>query len=162
MLEISVNTPRLQFRDFTRKTPRRSIGDRSVEIFTPPTPCWNIGGFPICLHALHVWMSDTTCTMLSDYSDHVCHLHSMEAYGESLLPEPGYNSFPYPSSSFSSINSAVLYADSKLFIILDNFGINIVEPLCLGHIFFGGIKDLISLVAVLFVVHDGSIRTKIS
>ena len=43
------------------------------------------GWYWICLHALHESLSDTTCTVQSDYLFHVYHLHSMVSYDE--LPQ---------------------------------------------------------------------------
>ena len=52
---------------------------RSTEILIPSTDHANAP------HALRKSVNDTTCTTQSDYSDHVCRLHSKEACGESPL-----------------------------------------------------------------------------
>ena len=65
---------------------RRSIGDESVEIWIAPTPI-HISGYANGLLSLHESVNDTTCTTQSDYSNHVCHLHSKEACGGLLPPE---------------------------------------------------------------------------
>lgn len=60
---------------------RRSIGDGPVEIYTPPT------GHASDPHVSHESVNDRTYTMQSDCSDHMCRLHSKEAYGVSPPPE---------------------------------------------------------------------------
>lgn len=75
-------TPIFHFATAHTAPTRRSIGDRSVEISIPPT------GHASDPLASHVSVNDTTCTTQSDYSDHVCHLHSKEACDGSLPPEP--------------------------------------------------------------------------
>ena len=80
-------TPIFHFAILHATPTRRSIRDRSVEICTAPTPI-HISGYANGLLSLHESVNDTTCTTQSDYSDHVCHLHSKEACGGPLLPEP--------------------------------------------------------------------------
>ena len=80
-------TPIFHFATAHATPTRRSIGDGSVEIWIAPTPI-HISGYANGLLSLHESVNDTTCTTQSDYSDHVCHLHSKEACGGPLLPEP--------------------------------------------------------------------------
>ena len=86
-------TPIFHFATAHATPTRRSIGDRSVEILIAPTSSSSHeAGFAGALisighHASHESVNDTTCTTQSDYSNHVCHLHSTEACGESLPPE---------------------------------------------------------------------------
>ena len=80
-------TPIFHFAILHATPTRRSIRDRSVEICTAPTPI-HISGYANGLLSLHESVNDTTCTTQSDYSDHVCHLHSKEAYGGFPLLEP--------------------------------------------------------------------------
>lgn len=77
-------SPIFHFATAHKRPSRRSPGDRSAEICTAPT------GHASDLHASHESVNDTTCTARSDCSDHVCHLHSMVIYDESLLLEPGF------------------------------------------------------------------------
>ena len=59
------------------------FGGRATAVLRSP-----ISGYANGLLSLHESVNDTTCTTQSDYSDHVCHLHSKEACGGPLLPEP--------------------------------------------------------------------------
>ena len=58
-----------------------SLGALRIEISPPPTR----DGSPSSPLSSRVCVSDTTCTARSDYSDRVCHLHSVASCGVSLL-----------------------------------------------------------------------------
>ena len=73
--------PHLPFRDCTRNTHppfyrRQVCRDLDTPYLSPIDP-----------HVSHESVNDTTYTTQSDYSDHVCHLHSTASCGESLPPE---------------------------------------------------------------------------
>ena len=73
--------PHIPFRDCTRNTHppfyrRQVCRDLDTPYLSPIDP-----------HVSHESVNDTTYTTQSDYSDHVCHLHSTASCGESLPPE---------------------------------------------------------------------------
>ena len=93
MHSVMFYTPIFHFATAHATPPRRSIGDRSVEILIAPTSSSSHeAGFAGALisighHASHESVNDTTCTTQSDCSDHVCRLHSMVSCDGSLPPE---------------------------------------------------------------------------
>lgn len=75
-------SPLFNFATAHARPTRRSMVSRSTEILIPPT------GHASDPHASHGSVNDTTYTTQSDFSGHVCRLHSKEACGESPPLEP--------------------------------------------------------------------------